>query len=340
MSKKKEGENKEDRNASPSAFGWAFQVGAGISLMLDYVKVFTHFKLEGMTEDIEITVGESKKIYAQAKSVCIMNDNRNTAKDRKKALATLKAASVDSNTFKLVYISNHINPLSSQLASAFTFGSTYDFATLSDKDKKTIIDSVGNDFPIEKFQVQILSFFGEGSNKFQEIEKKIEAFLQEALGKTSYSKTLLKNLIAEFISNAADRPTKKYSFNMTKRQVLFPMISVIIDQPVSEEEYARVCNHDNYNGVCDKYETILEHNSSDYEFFAQVIGDYVSKRKAANDKANYKYEFINSEWMGYEQFFMSFTDSEEREGLIKILLLNIIARNSTIEKIRRATNLS
>lgn len=27
-----------DTNASPSAFGWCFQVGAGISLMLDNVK--------------------------------------------------------------------------------------------------------------------------------------------------------------------------------------------------------------------------------------------------------------------------------------------------------------
>jgi len=34
-------------NASPSAYGWCFQVGAGITLMLDNIKDFTSIKMEG-----------------------------------------------------------------------------------------------------------------------------------------------------------------------------------------------------------------------------------------------------------------------------------------------------
>ena len=33
-----------DTNASPAAYGWCFQVGAGIKLMLDYVQDFSHIK--------------------------------------------------------------------------------------------------------------------------------------------------------------------------------------------------------------------------------------------------------------------------------------------------------
>ena len=47
---------KGDTNASPSAYGWVFQVGAGITLMLDNVKDFTSMKMEGKSDDIEFTL--------------------------------------------------------------------------------------------------------------------------------------------------------------------------------------------------------------------------------------------------------------------------------------------
>ena len=45
-----------DTNASPSAYGWAFQVGAGIKLMLDNIADFTALKMEGKDDDIEISL--------------------------------------------------------------------------------------------------------------------------------------------------------------------------------------------------------------------------------------------------------------------------------------------
>ncbi len=43
-----------DNNASPSAYGWCFQVAAGITLMLENVKEFTSMKMEGASDDIEL----------------------------------------------------------------------------------------------------------------------------------------------------------------------------------------------------------------------------------------------------------------------------------------------
>lgn len=54
-----------DTNASASAYGWVFQVGAGITLMLDNVTEFTSMKMEGKSDDIEFTL-PTGKIYAQA----------------------------------------------------------------------------------------------------------------------------------------------------------------------------------------------------------------------------------------------------------------------------------
>lgn len=57
-----------DTNASPSAYGWVFQVGAGITLFLDNIKEVTAIKMEGKKDDIELgyLIG---KIYEKEKSL-------------------------------------------------------------------------------------------------------------------------------------------------------------------------------------------------------------------------------------------------------------------------------
>lgn len=58
-----------DRNASASAFGWDFQANSAILLMLENIKEAKRVRVEGANEDIEITLQDHTKIYAQAKAV-------------------------------------------------------------------------------------------------------------------------------------------------------------------------------------------------------------------------------------------------------------------------------
>lgn len=96
----------KNRNASPSAYGWAFQVGAGIKLMLENITEFTALKMEGKNDDIELSL-PSGKIYAQAKSVTVMGDQSSATEKLKKALETLSDdATKDNNSIKLIYITN------------------------------------------------------------------------------------------------------------------------------------------------------------------------------------------------------------------------------------------
>lgn len=50
------------RNATPSSFGWDFQVNAAIVLMLENVKAIKSVRIEGKKEDIEF-FWKMKKIY-------------------------------------------------------------------------------------------------------------------------------------------------------------------------------------------------------------------------------------------------------------------------------------
>jgi len=328
-----------DRNASPSAYGWCFQVGAGISLMLDYVKDFTRLKMEGVSDDIELTFNDGNKLYAQAKSVTQIGDQRSASKNLTDALKVLSEDEQNGDALKLVYITNIMNPLSSKVVSAFQFGHSYEFSILPTDAKKKIFNKVGTNFPVDKFQLEILNFFGEGSNKFQEIENKIKDFLRVAINDTSYSNPLLKSWFETFMVNAADKPDKEKKLDLSKNQVIFPVIAVIIDPPVLDIEFNKVCDYDNYSEITQEFRKTIYENTYDYEFIAHVLGDFLDKRKMALDKTDYKYEFTKNEWQNYENEFIHIKNADKRQALIKIMLLTIITRNSIINRIKEAANL-
>lgn len=57
-----------NNDASATSFGWDFQVNAGIYLFLYYIQDATDIKIESKLQDIEITLKDNSKVFAQAKS--------------------------------------------------------------------------------------------------------------------------------------------------------------------------------------------------------------------------------------------------------------------------------
>jgi hypothetical protein len=325
-------------NASPSAYGWCFQVGAGITLMLDNVKEFTSLKMEGASDDIELTL-DAGKIYAQAKSVTKIGDQSNASTNLTNALRTLSQDSANGDAVSLIYITNIANPLSSETSSAFQYDRSYEFSVLPDDAQEKIRKKVTDDFPTDKFKLHILSFFGEGDNKFDSIKVKIAEFLREAIDDPSYNKRLLDSWFETFMINASDKPDEQKKLELKKKDVIYPVIVLVVDSPVSENDFNKVCNHDNYAEICQQYRQTISANVCDYEFYAEVIGDYLSKRNQASNKAAYKYDFVKDEWNGYETKFSTISNAETREALIKLLLLTIITQRGKINEIKGATNL-
>ena len=56
-------------NASPEVFGFDFQVNATIFLLLDNIKELKTIRMEGASEDIELTMNNGSQIMAQAKGI-------------------------------------------------------------------------------------------------------------------------------------------------------------------------------------------------------------------------------------------------------------------------------
>lgn len=66
-------------DASASSFGWNFQANAGIFLFLKYMPDAADIKIESISQDIEITLIDERKVFAQAKSA----QDSTTIKDQK-----------------------------------------------------------------------------------------------------------------------------------------------------------------------------------------------------------------------------------------------------------------
>jgi hypothetical protein len=215
-------------NASPSAYGWCFQVGAGITLMLDNVKEFTSLKMEGASDDIELTL-DAGKIYAQAKSVTKIGDQSSASTNLTNALRTLSQDSANGDAVSLIYITNIANPLSSETSSAFRYDRSYEFSVLPDDAQEKIRKKVADDFPADKFKLHILNFFGEGDNKFDSIKVKIAEFIREAIDDPSYNKRLLDSWFETFMVNASDKPDEQKKPELKKKDVIYPVIVLVVD---------------------------------------------------------------------------------------------------------------
>lgn len=334
----KEDVKEVNTNASPTAYGWVFQVGAGITLVLDNMKEFTSLKMEGASDDIELNF-ENGTIYAQAKSVTQIGDQRSASKNLKDSLRLLTSDAANGNALKLIYITNIINPLSSKMKDAFRYEQSYDYSVLPTEDQEKIKKLVGEDFPLDKFRVHILNFFGEGDNKFKFVKDKIAEFLREAIDDPSYNKNLLDAWFETFMVNCADIPDANKKVNLSKKNIVMPVIVLVIGSPLGEEEFCKISDYDDYYEIEQEFRNIINRQICDYEFVAEVTGDFLYKRSLETVKSGYKYKYVRNEWKQYEDRFSFIKDEEKKEALIKLILLTIITRRGKIEKIKEAVSL-
>ena len=184
-----------------------------------------------------------------------------------------------------------------------------------------------------------MNFFGEGDNKFANVKIKIAEFLREALEDPSYNKRLLDSWFETFMVNCSDKPDAEKSVNLSKNQIMLPVIILAIDTPLSEEDFNKVCDYEDYDELEQEYREIINRQMCDYEFVAEVTGDFLFKRQQQVSKSQYKYQYVKDEWKNYEQHFSLIKDEEKREALIKLILLTVITRRKKIDRIREAANL-
>jgi|GEM_PF-2417675 hypothetical protein len=333
-----------NRNASASAFGWQFQINIAIYLMIKYFGKFKEMKIEGEKEDIEISLNNSKKIYAQAKSKQNINDGDTSSYSTKlrKALESLSDVN-DNDSESLIYISNlEPNPLNSgtnefELVSFFK----YNELSLASKEKIDIqLNQLQKNINRDKLIIAKVPFFGEDKETKQKyIIAKIENFLTFISSDLlPYKNRFLQMLESEALHNATQNNMK---LKFKKEDVLWRLLilklgdgnSIKFDESMEIEE-------ETFFEALDTYDRIINYKEADFDVYNK-ISNLIMKAKIENKEIRSNQFVIKYENEIYDIVFKNNKDSNMEtieKACSKIIAKKIFIRKGNIMQMFERAN--
>lgn len=333
----------KNRRANSVLFGFDFQVNAAIVLMLENIQLMDSLKLEGNYEDIEVRLNGGNLILAQAKSVeKSSSDFSNVIKNFKKALISLsEGAKKSNNAIELIVITNSPNPLNDYKTSGiFSLDAHRSYESLPDTLKTKInrlICEEKIELDLSKLKIQILPFeTDDESERYKFVKKAIEEFISDTnVSDAGIVKKLMSIWQNEIFINGSKKDS---SIELTKKDIVWPMIVILTDHTKMDSEFSEDFDCAMYEEITNKYSEVIEVCSERYEFFTKVLYDYNTFmfQGTVRDKAR---NFIISSWEKYQDIFENIDDTAIKEGLIKIILHNIIKNRITINKIKLGVGL-
>ena len=229
----------KNSNASPEVFGFDFQVNATIFLLLDNIKEVKAVRMEGASEDIELTMKSGNQIMAQAKGIVKgSSDFSNVRRNLKKAIKTLSSA--DSKSVEqLILITNSKNPLNENSSKSFFYGPpvAVGYNDLSD-DAKKVIDNIVErlDVQFEKSKFQIYYFMFETDNlrtRYAIIEEKVKDFINQLnLGQILSAAELMNVWQNDLFHNGSQT---NITIKLSKKEIVWPVIALTLGKQLPAE---------------------------------------------------------------------------------------------------------
>ena len=321
-------------NASASAFGWNFQSNAAIMLMLKNIEKAFKVKVEGSTEDVEITFTDGKMLMSQMKSVVQPDDYSHVKKNLEAGLRTLNNAAKLSDVEQLVFVTNSPNPFNN-VTTMFKFSSPLNIVPFSELPavcQQTINDicsSKGYDFNTETFIVCVMQFHGENED---ERYKVLTSLTTEFLNKLGVHKISTNQLLTLWQHSFAVNATQ-LSQSITKKRMVWPVIAILCE--VGEDD-AEIEDYDESDVVeiLQKYRSVINNNSERFEFISRVLSDYNEFHPEMKSKERTK-KFINDSWKNYSDCFdLKNIDPTTEEMVIRLTVINVIRSRKVIAEIK------
>ena len=297
-----------DRNASASAFGWDFQTNSAILLMLENIKDAKRVRVEGADEDIEITLQDQTKLYAQAKAV--------------EKLFT--------------YVTNSSNPFNNQRTLSYFTGRTHlDFDELPTAAQKKINEIIQNNgytaLDVHKLDVRVIPFYGNDlKNRYKEIQACVNEFLAEVnVDVQGINTEIMEIWQKDLFQNATQSDT---AISISKEKMIWPLIVLVVDKTAAND-YKKDFNDDEIGEIERKYKMIINQNTMSYDMISRVLSDHRKSKKAQK-------QFVADHWNDYLDIVHTIdADDDTKESLVKIILYRILTQRQYIRGIKRGANL-
>lgn len=325
-----------NRNASASAFGWQFQINIAIYLMIKYFGKFKEMKIEGEKEDIEISLNNSRKIYAQAKSKQNINDGNTSSYPAKlkKALESLSDVN-DNDSESLIYISNlEPDPLNSG-TNEFELVSFLKYNELSLASRKKIdiqLDNIKSNIDKNKLIIAKVPFFGEDKETRQKyIIAKIEDFLTFINSDLlPYKNRFLEMWESEALHNATQSNMK---LKIKKEDVLWRLLILKLGDgnSIKFDESMGIDEEDFFEAL-DRYDRIINYKEADFDVYNK-ISNLIVRAKNENKEIRSNQFIAKYEKEIYDIVFKDNKDENMEtveKACSKIIAKKIFIRKETI----------
>ncbi|MDP8202664.1 MAG: hypothetical protein P9M11_11070 [Candidatus Tenebribacter burtonii] len=327
-------------NASSVVFGWDFQINAAIVLMLDNIQEVQKVRVEGKTEDIELTLINENMIYSQAKSVVKIDDYRNVLSNFKKALKTLGNAAENRDYDKLIYITNTPNPFNNlETMPAFREKTDINFHDLPEKCKDVISEALREKpdckIDVSKLYIQVIPFHTNNlPNRYKVVKQSVNEFLafldNTILG---FSNKILDVWQGDLFKNSSQTDT---TITIKKSEFIWPIV-VIVSEINEYDKNLQEIDEIDIQEIVLRYRDIINNKVDRFEFATKVISDFNSFQSQSSQRST---EFINSEWESYkDEFSIGLIDDDLIEKLIKIIIYKIISKRYLINSIKTKVKL-
>lgn len=329
-------------NASDSIFGWDFQINAAIVLMLEDIENVQKVRVEGRTEDIEITLTDGEFVFSQAKALSDPSSTKNVRKKLADGLGTLNQAAKQSGVCKLIYITNAYDPLADKKSMPSFYGqSRKPYASLTDSAKK-VIDNIltkenYNDIDKSKLFVYTLPFENDLNDRYKVVIEKVKDFIASIKSNLSGSaQDVLDIWQQQLFENATLHDT---AIVLTKKDIMWLLIVVMCDDGFRANPFSEDFDDGIYDEISSKYKSFISCKCQKFTFATRVLSDYQDyvSVKTGNDRI---IEFINNQWSTYLDEFTSDGNTEELlNRLVKIILFQLLRQRYLINEVKKKVKL-
>lgn len=359
-------------DASASVFGWDFQVNAAIFLGLHYIENLSEIKVESDKQDIELTLNDSSKVFAQAKSAqdySTANNNKKKIKDGLLSLA--RTHQTDSNGL-FIYISNIPNVFSEEYGIFNNNVRSYkDLSATVKKQVDDLFDAIRDDLDkkikenkkkpnvieklnyyyhcVENFNKEKLCFsvvvpyIGGDESRYSPIVDKIadtllEFFQLDHNQIITLRKKLLRFYHECFLLNASTSDDGDISKAIKRKDFIWPAIALTIDQTeLNPDEW---CFEALDEATCSEiFEGIGKIKISYHERFeliTKIMTDYTKYKRNHIGSLTIEKNFANDHYLSYLYEFDGYNIDDNIKKLITIwFLYRTVKNNILINKITK-----
>lgn len=338
-----------NRNASPTNFGFEYQINVAIYFMFWYLKDILAIRVEGEKEDVEIQLKNKKKFMIQAKSQAVnLSDTTNINKNLKSALTGLSEADSSSVQY-LFYACNSNDPINSEKSDFDEPGvivKKYD--ELNDKSRyaidkqiNNIITTVDNKFKIDKDKLVIIKipFFGDFDDQRYKFiilkEKEVLSLMSDNL--SNRAESIRNYWESKFLSNSSSNP----KITIKKDEIC----SCIVLTELENYDFSRVyedigIDETAFDEAYLEFKRIIDKRVNQYDNMTKVYSLYL---KATKNRSISISDFVNLEKVELYNYFYGKNISSIKEipgsKIIDLYVSQIIAyailrKRITIMKIR------